>query len=113
MAASITLSRDSGYADRIRAYRVVIDGSEVGTINNGETKTFSVEPGPHELDLRIDWCSSNTVKFDLPVDVSVRFQCGSNLRGISLFLGIYYILFARDQYLWLSAPMAEDAEKAS
>lgn len=102
MASFITLSRDSGYADRIRAYRVLIDGTEVGTIDNGESKTFSVEPGPHEMVLKIDWCGSNTVKFDLPVSRSIGFECGSNLRGVGIFLSFYYVLFARDQYLWLS-----------
>ena len=104
MTTFITLSRDSGYADRIRAYRVLIDGLEVGTISNGESMTFSVEPGPHEIVLKIDWCSSNTVKFDLSGNGTARFQCGSNLRGIGLLLSFYYIFFARNQYLWLSPP---------
>lgn len=102
MSASITISRDSGYADKIRAYRVVVDGSEIGTIGDGESKTFPIEPGPHRLVLKIDWCSSNTVSFDLAENTSVHFQCGSNLRGFSVFLGIYYTLFARDKYLWLA-----------
>ena len=101
MSSSITISRDSGYADRLRSYRVHIDGSEIGVIDNGDAKTFALEPGVHNLVLKIDWCSSNTITFDLPPEGSVQFECGSNLRGINLFLGIYYILFARDQYLWL------------
>lgn len=94
MTSFITLSRDSGYADRIRAYRILVDGVEVGTINNGESKTFSIEPGPHEMVLKIDWCSSNTIKFDLPAARSLRFECGSNLRGLGILLSFYYILFA-------------------
>src|SRR5688572_19515030 len=101
MGSSVTISRDSGYADRLRSYRVVVDDSEVGTISNGESKTFSIEPGPHQLVLKIDWCSSNTARFDLPPGRSIHFECGSNLRGMALFLSIYYVLFARDQYLWL------------
>lgn len=104
MTSFITLARDSGYADRIRSYRVLLDGLEIGTISNGESKTFSVEPGAHELVLKIDWCSSNTVRFDLPEARSIRFECGSSLRGIKLFLALYYVLFARDQYIWLGPP---------
>jgi hypothetical protein len=37
MNAAIALSRGSGYADRLRAYRVMLDGVEVGRIRNGET----------------------------------------------------------------------------
>ena len=84
-----------------------MDDSDVGTIDNGESKTFSIAPGPHVLVLKIDWCSSNTVRFDLPADGSVHFQCGSNLRGVNLLLSIYYVLFARDQYLWLSPPVEQ------
>ena len=101
MSASITISRDSGYADLLRAYRVLIDGSGIGTIGNGESKIFNIEPGLHDLVLTIDWCSSNTITFDLPPHGILHFECGSNLRGVNLFLGIYYILFARGQYLWL------------
>jgi hypothetical protein len=107
VSSSITISRDSGYADRIRSYRVVVDDLEIGKINNGESKTFSIEPGAHHLVLKIDWCSSNTVLFDLPPDGTMHFECGSNLRGVNLFLGIYYAFFARDQYLWLSNPIRQ------
>jgi len=107
VSASITISRDSGYADRIRSYRVVVDDSEIGTINNGDSKTFSIEPGAHQLVLKIDWCSSNTISFELPPSAAVHFECGSNLRGVNLFLGIYYAFFARDQYLWLRHGQAD------
>ena len=84
MNSLITISRDSGYADRIRSYKVAVDGAEIGTIGNGESKTFSIQPGPHKLVLKIDWCSTNTVSFDLPSEGSVNFECGSNLRGAAL-----------------------------
>jgi len=106
MSASITISRDSGWADRLRAYRIELDGVKLGTIDNGESKTFFIEPGSYQLVLKIDWCGSNTVAFNLPADGKALFECGSNLRGAALLLFFFYVLFARDQYLWLR-PAAE------
>ena len=99
--SSITISRDSGWADRLRAYRIELDGATLGSIDNGETQTYSIEPGSYHLALKIDWCGSNTVAFDLPADGSVDFECGSNLRGAALLLGFFYVFFARNDYLWL------------
>jgi hypothetical protein len=42
--ASVTIIRDSGYADRVRRYKVVIDGVVAGHVSNGESKEFSVSP---------------------------------------------------------------------
>ncbi|SRR5258707_8090450 len=101
MSASITLSRGTGYADRLRAYCVMLDGKEIGRISNGETKSFPVAPGQHELALKIDWCGSNDISFSLPSDQSLAFVCDSTLRGLKLFAVLYYALFARKKYLWL------------
>jgi hypothetical protein len=39
--------------DVLRTYKVVIDGTAVGDIRRGETKTFDVPPGQHEIHLEI------------------------------------------------------------
>lgn len=103
MPTTITISRDSGYADRLRDYRVLVDRIEEAGIGNGETKTLEVSPGEHELLLKIDWCRSNAVRFEISEDQTVKFSCGSSLRRSRPGLAIYYVLFARNQYLWLKA----------
>ena len=102
METSISLTRDSGYADRVRDYVVILDGREIGRIADGENKTFAVPPGEHELRLKIDWCGSNTAKFKLNAGEQVAFDCGSSLRGPKLFLSLFYAIVARDRYLWLA-----------
>ena len=47
--AVMKIVRDSGYAIRLRAYAVVLDGTKVGEIGNGEAKEFRVSGGQHEL----------------------------------------------------------------
>jgi hypothetical protein len=98
---AISISRDSGYADRFRAYSVVCDDAEIGRIRNGTSANFELAPGTHRLMLKVDWCSSNEVSFTIDAGQKVSFSCGSNLRGFRVLLAIYYIVFARTRYLWL------------
>ena len=96
----IKIKRDSGAADRGRAYKVMLDEKVIGEVNNGQEVTFEVPKGTHNLYLKIDWCSSNKISFDIK-DADIVFECGSSLRGLKMFLSFVYILFLRDQYLWL------------
>jgi hypothetical protein len=101
MSTLIAISRDTGYADRLRKYRVICDGAEIGRISEGTSTEFAISPGPHCLLLKVDWCSSNEATFSIGTDQVLRFSCGSSLRGLRVLLAIYYLLFARKRYLWL------------
>ena len=94
----IRIKRDTGYVDRLRAYKVVLDGNVIGEIRNGQQVEFDVAPGKHQL--KIDWCHSNIVNFEMNQD-SVQFECGSNLRGFKVLLAIFYMIFLRSKYIWL------------
>lgn len=56
--ATIKLQRPSEYNNRMRDYKIFIDGLQVGTIANGETKEFATTVGQHSVTAKIDWCSS-------------------------------------------------------
>lgn len=99
--ATIKLKRDSGYADRIRAYHVVLDGKKVMKIGNGESVEITVRPGNHELFMKIDWCRSNKISFPISEGQIKTFDCGSSLRGIKLIFAIVYATFQKNSYLWL------------
>ncbi len=96
----IVLNRDSGYADLIRAYKVILDDNVIGEIRNGQQVVYDVAPGKHRLHLEIDWCRSNIVEFEKNEE-NVEFECGSNLRGFKLLLGVLYATYLRNSYLWL------------
>ena len=74
MSARIFLSRDSGFTDYVRRYKVIIDGEVKGQIKNGGTFECEIPCGHHSLQLRVDWCSSNTVEFDAEDNKTVRFD---------------------------------------
>lgn len=99
--STIKLKRDSGYADRIRAYHVVIDGKKVTKINNGGNIEIEVEPGDHELFLKVDWCRSNKITFSITEGETKAFDCGSSLRGYKLLFAIIYAIILWSSYLWL------------
>jgi hypothetical protein len=98
----IRIKRDSGYADRLRAYKVFLDGDVVGEIYNGQLFELKVIQGKHRLQLKIDWASSNIVDFEMN-DRDLEFQCGSNLRGFKILLAIFYGTIFPNQCIWLKA----------
>jgi hypothetical protein len=64
--SQITLKRlRRPLGDVLRTYHVVIDGNTVGDIRRGETKTFDVPPGRHEIHLEIDWAKSRDLELNL------------------------------------------------
>lgn len=103
MSASITISRDSGYADAMRDYLVMLNDKEIGRLANGKSQTFTIPPGNHILKLKIDWCGSNTIELNALTNDNLQFQCGSSLRGLKLLFSIFYVIFAPNKYLWLKS----------
>ena len=92
----IIIKRGKGYADKMRAYKVLLDGTEIGDIRQGESKQFPVQEGKHTLQLKIDWCTSKPVTFDL-ADKSITFECGRNTATKAAFSAF----FKTKDYMWL------------
>lgn len=99
----VTVRRGSGYADRLRAYKIKVDRVGQGSLRPNETLTLFVTPGSHVLSAAIDWCSSNQLSFHATPGKALRFECGNSLVGWRLALVLVYVLFRRNQYLWIRA----------
>lgn len=63
--ARIIIRRSSEWLNRLRGFRVMIDGQEAGRISNGATEEFKVAPGAHKIFCKIDWCSSRGYEVNL------------------------------------------------
>ena len=87
----LIIQRDSGYADSLRAYKLILNGNEIGAIRGGESKSFPVDPGRHTIQAKIDWCSSPPEEF-VAEDEPIAFEVFSKLRGFKL-LGSIFALF--------------------
>lgn len=103
MSARIHLARDSGFADYTRQYKVVVDGEEKGQIKNGGTFECEIAPGRHTLELKVDWCGSNILKFEVADNEKAYFDCGSNLRGWKIFKASKIMREAPNEWIWLKS----------
>jgi len=74
----ISIQRDSCLANRIRAYRVLLDGVEVARVQNGATVTFDAPVGTHELKVKFDWIRSRPLNVQVPVDGTLLVRCSTS-----------------------------------
>lgn len=84
---SVTLKRDSGFADGLRSYELLIDGAPHLTLRNGESATVELPVGTHSIEARLDWQRSAPVTFVLG-DTDRTFNVRSTLRGWRLILAL-------------------------
>ena len=96
--SKIEIWRENQFKDALRAYQIELDEKIIGEVRKGETISLDIEPGKHHLRLKIDWCSSPGVDFEIHTGQTVKFSCGNNLKPLT---GFVYITFLRNQYLWL------------
>ncbi|QQS41624.1 MAG: hypothetical protein IPM63_01385 [Acidobacteriota bacterium] len=96
----IKVKRGSSWADALRSYEVLLDGEVIGQIKRGEEKDFEVPHGPHELAVKIDWCTTPAVPFEY-IGEPVHFECGNALKGWRSMVAIVYVLLWPSEYLWL------------
>jgi hypothetical protein len=76
MAASITVKRTKdSVRDIARAYTVLIDGKKAGKVRRGKELTTEVEPGEHEVQMKIDWTKSEKQTVQLSDGESAEFLC--------------------------------------
>ena len=103
---SVKISRISEFASKFRKYKIIVDGDNMGTIKDGKTVEIPVQPGEHELYLKIDWCRSNKITFNIADEEQVQFRCrynGTCRRGnmMDSFKFGHVVIFKRDEFLLL------------
>jgi len=94
----IEIKRIKQFKDRIRSYKVELDGETIGDLNAGETFHYNLPSGSSILRLKIDWASNNTINFEISDNQVLYFECGNN---VPIFLELLYISVLRNKYLWL------------
>jgi hypothetical protein len=70
----ILISRSKEYTNRFRQATIYLDGEKIGSIGNGDTKSFDVPDGKHSLYAKIDWGSSRPLDFSLMGDEKKYFR---------------------------------------
>ena len=78
--AKILIERESQFISRMRSYKILANGKELGSIKDGEMREFPMEPGEYSLQLQIDWCKSKQIKVNIQQDGIIKFKCGSRMK---------------------------------
>jgi hypothetical protein len=89
--------RRSKWADRIRAYKVTIDGQRVGAIRNGQHESYEVPPGQHVVQLQVDWARSQPWGVNLAAGQEAHLMCHAR----NPFTALYWMVVAADRYIGL------------
>ena len=101
----LVLRRGGGFRDILRAYRIIVDGREVGKINRNSEIRIPVSAGKHAVQLKIDWCSSSELIISVADGISMALECGPN-HGASP-------LTNTKSYIWLAVADRGHATGAS
>jgi hypothetical protein len=99
--APIFVTRDKrAWRDRLRKYRIVVDGRMSGKIARAETVVIDVPPGEHQVELRLDvFAGSRPLTVSVPSD-GVHLVCGPNYETFPL-LATVFALFRPKQWAYL------------
>jgi hypothetical protein len=98
MAGELRIHRGGGFTDRARAYKILVDGELAGEIRANETRTLSLAEGEHEVQLKIDWCTSKTLQVGISSNQPADLSCCSR----NPFLAFYWVTFGRHEYIDLA-----------
>lgn len=99
--SKINVKRESQYTDYMRKYKIVLDGEEIDTISKGEEKELQIFPRNHKIQLKIDWCKSNEIEFEIKRNENLNFLCGSSAKGWKFFSDFLYLTVWRNKYLYI------------
>jgi hypothetical protein len=74
-----------------------IDGKNAGSILQNQTISITVELDHYSLKMKIDWCDSKEINFNINPEEEIRFECENNYSSpLQLLLILYYAIFKRD-----------------
>ncbi len=97
----VSLVRRSAVSDNLKAYTILIDGVEAAQIRDGQSILIPVSPGPHTVQMSMDWCRSKPAEFSVTEGQGIQFECGSSLGGWRVILALLYITLLRNRYMWI------------
>ncbi len=96
----IEIIRPKQYQDRIRNYKLVIDGVETTIIKPNSKTRITLPDDAEYLQGKIDWCTSPKfyVRDIKSSQVSIKNSFGGNW-FTAILLPLYYITFGKGKYL--------------
>jgi hypothetical protein len=109
--SELIIRRDHAlWQDRVRKYQILVDGKTVGALARGAEMAIPLPPGPHTVQMKIDWCSSPKLQVDCSAGQAVVLECGPNANPLVAML---YITLWKNKYLWLRPAQSGQLSKAT
>ncbi|MGZ3852374.1 MAG: hypothetical protein ACXVLT_08150 [Flavisolibacter sp.] len=110
----IIVSRQQEWNNRLRQFAIYLDGQKLGTVANGEVKSFDIPDGIHSLKAKVDWCGSREIEFAVSPEEKKYFKLSgfkySNIIMPTAFVIVILSLILRRIYhaeytMWLILPI--------
>jgi hypothetical protein len=110
--AIVRLTRVSApVRDRLRSYRVELDGKIIGKVRSGECTDFIIEPGHHRIRMKGDWTGSQTLSFEIKKGAVAHFDCQPNGHSLTALIDTFKSLRKQgDPWIDLREVTGEDIE---
>jgi len=110
--AVVRLTRISApVRDRLRSYRVELDGEIIGKLRSGERTDFHIEPGHHRIRMKGDWTGSQTLSFEIKKGAVAHFECQPNGHSLTALIDTFKSLHKQgDPWIDLREVTGEDIE---
>lgn len=90
MAIKIVLTRKNEWMNRLRPYKILVDGELVGKIENGKVEELEVATVAHAIECKVDWCYSNKYELKTTDGDTIYLRVKSGMKG---FWIVYVVLF--------------------
>jgi hypothetical protein len=77
MSATLRMTRKISFAIELRRgrFEILVDGNDIGGIDNNETVEAPIQPGQHTVQVRHGRYSSRTLSFDVADGDAIDFRC--------------------------------------
>ncbi len=89
--SKIHITRNNDLFGIYRTLKVYIDESHVGGVKWDKSTDFSISPGKHKLVVKMDWCKSEPLEFEVGENELLEYQVSGPAE--KFFPGIFTQLF--------------------
>jgi len=98
---SLTLERGVEQTNYLRKYIVIIDNEVAGSISSGEAKHFKISPGSHDIQIKIDWCKTKPILFEISAGQNTYLCCGATYNN---WKSLYKHVTNSSGYIYVKKP---------
>ncbi len=70
----LVINRSSDFLNKYKEVKILIDGTSVGIVADGETKVFDIQAGEHTIKAKMDWRGSKEQLFSVQKDGKVIYK---------------------------------------